>query len=119
MNPHELKALQVRLSKAEADAKVAKASAADANRAADTAAKVVAQIKEQISQASVEPNVTEHALLRYIERTYGVDLEEIRKAILTPTTVSAIKALGSGTYPLEGGSKAVVKGMTIVSVVGA
>lgn len=119
MNPHELKALQVRLTKAEADAKSAKNSAAVANRAADAAAKVVAQIKEQIQQASTEPTVTEHALLRYIERTYGVDLEEIRKTILTPTTVSAIKALGSGKYPLPCGGKAVVKGMAIISVVDA
>lgn len=119
MTPHELKALQVRLSKAEADAKTARETAADANRAADAAVKVVQRIKDQIAAASTEPQVTEHALLRYIERAYGVDLEEIRKQIMTPQMANAIRTLGSGKYPLPGGGKAVVKGLNIVSVVEA
>lgn len=119
MSPHELKALQVRLTKAEADAKTTRDMAADANRAADTAAKIVQRLREQIALGSQEPQVTEHALLRYIERTYGVDLDDIRKIILTPEMDKAIRTLGSGKYPLPGGGKAVVKGFSIVSVVDA
>lgn len=116
MSPHELKALQVQLSKAQADEKAKKETLAAASRDHNAARERVAALERQIATATQEPHVTEHALLRYIERIYGVDLEEMRRQILTPTTVTAIRTLGSGKYPLSGGGKAVVKGMSVVSI---
>ena len=64
------------------------------------------------------PVVTEHAMLRYLERTNGLDREEITKAILLPETIEQIRTLGSGKYPIGNGLKAVVKGNTVVSIIG-
>jgi hypothetical protein len=39
-----------------------------------------------------EPKLTDHALLRYIERVIGLDIDAIRSEIMTLQTVSALKA---------------------------
>lgn len=116
MNAHELKALQGQLAKAKADEKVKKEAHIAATRELQVAHARTQSLQKQLDNAVKEPMVTEHALLRYIERVYKVDLEELKKQILTPTLVSAIKTLGSGKYPLEGGGKAVVQGLNVVSI---
>lgn len=40
---------------------------------------------------SPEPRCSEHALLRYIERVHGIDVEAIRAEIMTPSIVEALK----------------------------
>jgi len=117
MSPHELKALQVQLSKAKADEQVKREAMISAQREHKEVSDRIAVLNSRLSEAMKEPVVTEHALLRYVERVYGINLEEIKASILTPTTVKAIKTLGSGKYPLTSGGKAVVKGMSVVSIV--
>lgn len=120
MNPHELKALQGQLAKARAD-ETAKheelKTAAKEYRAAQQRAN---QLQKQINaaiEAAKEPIVSEHALLRYLERVHNIDLEALKAMILTPQLSNAIKTLGSGKYPLSGGGgKAVVKDKVIVSI---
>lgn len=48
-----------------------------------------------------EIQVTEHALLQFIQRVYGMDLEKIKKEILTESVVSTIDQLGSATIPVQ------------------
>lgn len=117
MSPHELKALQVQLTKLKAEEKVARDALSHAQRDHSELQKRIAGLEKQIaSAAAAEPVVSEHALLRFIERHYGVNLDEIKQKILTDTTVKAIKTLGSGKYPLACGGRAVVKGSTVVSI---
>lgn len=116
MNPHELKAMQGQLAKARADEKASREAFEAADRAYRIAKGRVAALEKQIAEASQEPMVTEHALLRYIERIYGVDMEELKAQILTPSLASTIRKLGSGKYPLPLGGSAVVKGLHVVSI---
>ena len=37
------------------------------------------------------PQVSDHAVLRYLERKYNLDTDAIRKEILTPQALAAIK----------------------------
>lgn len=39
-----------------------------------------------------EPTVSDHAVLRYMERAMGFDIVAIRRSILTPERVAAIKS---------------------------
>lgn len=117
MNPHELKALQVRLTKARAEEGVKKEIMQSASRDYENAKKLVASLEVEVAKNTAkDPVVSEHALLRYIERIYGIDLKEIEDQILTPCNIKAIKTLGNGKYPLQSGGKAVVKGGTVVSI---
>ncbi len=59
--------------------------------------------------------VSEHALLRYLERIMGINLEDIKHEILNDKVASSIKMLGNGTYPVEE-YKIVVKDGVVVTV---
>jgi hypothetical protein len=117
VNAHELKALQVQISKAKADAEIKKENLKVANQEYNQILEKIKNLETRLKEASTEPLVTEHALLRYIERVYGIDLDVIKGDILTENTIQAIKTLGSGKYPIGSGLKAVVKGGNVVSVV--
>jgi predicted nucleic acid-binding Zn-ribbon protein len=110
MNPHELKELQVRLTKAQAEAETAQGELGRAQQKYRDAVQLVEQLRSRLTNASQKPVVSEHAL-------HGINLEEIRAKILTERNVAAIARLGTGKYPIEGGGRAVVKGNTVVSVV--
>jgi len=62
------------------------------------------------------PRISDHALLRYIERAHDVDLDALREMILTPNIIAAIQAGASGVA--VNNVKFVVQGFTIVTVLG-
>lgn len=59
--------------------------------------------------------ITDHALIRYIERVGMLDLEPIRKMILTPNVV-AVANEGNGNVILGCGARIVVKDGRVVTV---
>ena len=61
--------------------------------------------------------VTDHALVRYLERVKGLDVEAIRAEILTDRNVAAFEFVGQGKVPICRGAKAVVRDMTVITVV--
>lgn len=61
-----------------------------------------------------EPRCSEHALLRYIERTRGIDVEAIRTEIMTDGIVTALKA--GVTAVTVNGVRMVCKDGVIVTV---
>lgn len=63
-----------------------------------------------------EPIISEHALLRYIQRIEGRDMTTVIAKILTPETINRIKILGDGEYPVED-FKVVVKNNVIVTII--
>lgn len=53
------------------------------------------EIRSELAQRlrpATEPRVSDHALLRFIERTLDVDIEAIRASILTDAVKSALRA---------------------------
>jgi len=73
------------------------------------------EIINKLNGISDEPQITEHALLRYIQRIKGVDIEEIKKEIMTDKNKAMIETLGSGTFKLNG-IKMIVKDKTIITL---
>ena len=47
------------------------------------------------------PRVSEHALVRYLERVYGLDLDAVRREILPEAEADAVARLGDGQFPVE------------------
>lgn len=58
--------------------------------------------------------VSEHAMLRYLERIHGIDLEEVKREILSDKIREQIVTLGDGAYP-NGDIVVRVKGNTVVT----
>lgn len=117
----ELKQLQSRRDKLEVQLPEVRRAANESQRSLVKHEKQLREVKERIAdieEASKELVVSEHALLRYLERVKGVDLEEIKQEMLTNKTQELFETLGPGKYPIEGASaRLVVKGSTVVSVV--
>jgi hypothetical protein len=116
--PHDLKALQTRLREAKTEAETCLERARRANDACSDALKRVKQIEasiRELEESAKEPIVSEHALLRYIERFMGVDLESVRRAILTENAVKLIKFAKNGKINTDG-RRLIVKNGTVVTV---
>lgn len=80
--------------------------------------KAIKDITEQISKldGTVGLKVSEHAILRYLEREEGLNIEEIEKKILTEELINLTEKLGgSGTFPI-GDVCAVLKNNTVVTI---
>jgi hypothetical protein len=74
---------------------------------------------KQPDAATGLPTVTEHALLRYVERIVGVDLEECRRRILgaeDPKNAAMFATLGNGTYPIGTSHRVKVSNGAITTV---
>lgn len=115
-----LKGLQVRKARIESDMVQLRESSKAAQRAFSDAQSQLASVNAQIESmrsASKEIVVSEHAILRYLERVKGLDLDSIRKEIISEETSIMAKAMGNGSYPIHNGFKVVIKDMTVVSVV--
>jgi hypothetical protein len=55
----------------------------------------------RIVRVEPEPRLTDHALLRFIERVYNIDIEAIKAKIMTPGMIQAIKS-GATAFTVEG-----------------
>jgi hypothetical protein len=74
-------------------------------------------IKDRL--AEIKPKaikVSDHAVLRYLERKAGVDVEAIRKSILESQLPTMVATLGgSGKFPVNG-YQVVLKDYTVVTI---
>lgn len=115
---HDLKGLKTRLTMAQADLDAAQEQVKDAQRKEAAARRLRDSLKDQITNietANKEPVVTEHALLRYLERVYGIDLEETKRTMLDDGVADLIKQFKSGKIP-SNGCRLIVKDCVVVTV---
>jgi hypothetical protein len=75
--------------------------------------RVRSEVEKRTRPAPV-PRLSDHALLRFIERVHGIDTKVIRERILSPTVIEAIKA-GASAVTVDGLKMKVVDN-TIVTV---
>ncbi len=63
------------------------------------------------------PLVSEHALVRYLERVHNIDMDRVREELLSPALLAAIQSLGNGEFPMKD-FIAVVRQNTVVTIKG-
>ncbi len=73
-------------------------------------------VDAQIVRATLNVTVSEHAILRYVERVLNIDIEAIKAKILQPQIKEQIQTLGNGTYPVNGEFKVRVRNNVIVTI---
>lgn len=59
--------------------------------------------------------ITEHAILRYLERVKGLDLDQVKKEMVPELVTTQIRALGNGEYPV-GTHTVKVKDNTVITI---
>ena len=81
--------------------------------------KQLAQLKKyqeellSLQMDSKEIIISEHAILRYLERVYKLDITKLYKEIVTPKVQEQIKEFGNGTYSVEAFSIKVVDNVVV------
>jgi len=81
--------------------------------------KVIDEIKSRVKKLEHPniPEVSEHAILRYLERVKELNIEEIEKEILNDDVLELIEKLGgSGKYPNNNGFRVVMKDNMVVTI---
>jgi len=71
---------------------------------------------DKLENGCGEIRVTDHAILRYLERIKGVDVGKIRKVLLPSKVEKSVKDGGSGVYVVDTSHKLRVKDRTVVTV---
>ena len=75
------------------------------------------KLRKKIDKATPkELFVTDHALIQYMRRALGLDIEEFKKQIREPIEAQ-VRVLGNGKFPLiKGELQAVVKNNKVVTI---
>ncbi|WP_415906884.1 hypothetical protein ACMXYX_18155 (plasmid) [Neptuniibacter sp. QD72_48] len=92
----------------------------ETNRKLAELAEAITETDEQIKYLSNqiddrEPRTTDHALIRYMDRILGIDVEAIRREILQEALVAQILEGGDGKYRYNG-FVAIVKDRVVCTV---
>jgi predicted nucleic acid-binding Zn-ribbon protein len=116
----ELKGLQSMVGKLEADLSVVNLEIATLNKTKVELTNQLNGVKEKIKKmklANKETVITEHAMLRYLERVKGLDLEVLKKDVLPDITRDLMAKMlnANGSYP-AGTHQVVVKDNTVVTI---
>lgn len=116
----QLKALQVRATKAGQEVNAIRTEMQDVNRRLSEAKARLDAINAEIAKLrenASEPIVSEHAMLRYCERVLGIDMSEVRAKILSPRNVATINFVRTGKVPGGDGMTLIVRDRSVVSII--
>ena len=118
MDGAQLKKAQSAVAAAASELAAAKSAQADANLRTQRASLALQAAQRELEQKNRGMVVSEHAMLRFLERVLGADLVFFSALILAQ--VKPAQTLGDGKYPLkyEGRTvaRAVVKNGVVVTV---
>lgn len=88
---------------------------AERRKRASHLAEVQAELTRRKDDAKFRPSVSDHALLRYIERINGFDIEGLRARIMTPGLLSALRS-GAARYT-EHDTTYLLRDNTVITIV--
>ena len=115
----ELKGAYTRLERATSELKVLEKERHDIDQKITGARAKIARIEGEIEQLKKAPEVivSEHALLRYVERVMKIDIGEIKKKILTADVVQAITHFHGGSIPHPDGFTCRVRENVVTTII--
>ena len=112
---NDLKSLQVRKTKLEREIKELEREKNEVCQRLNEKKKQLSNVNSGIKQLQSNVVITEHILVRYLERVKGIDMEEIKKEILDDELKKQILTLGSGKFH-RNGFRLIVKNNSILTV---
>jgi len=116
----EIKSLETRRNKLQAQRKQLNIEIADKQKESSEMKRKIDSFQKEIEKLkNKKPEkliISEHAMLRFIERVMHIDLTELQKKILPPEKASEIEKFGNCTYNMED-YKITIKDGIVVTVV--
>ena len=114
---HELKRMQTRRRQIISSLKEIRATQGDLQKKQNKLTEELEELNIKIgAQGNEEPVISEHAILRYMERVLNMDIERIKAMIVDSNTAALIKNLKTAKIPVGDGIRLVVKDNVVVSV---
>lgn len=113
------KQLQSQLSILQADCDALKIEIAHKQRELNLKNQQAQKLKDEIKKLDSPEvlKVSEHAIIRYLERVKGIDVSVIEGEILSESLSKMVETLGgNGTYPVNG-FQVVLKNYTVATVI--
>lgn len=120
-NSQELKRLQSLHNQLQLEYKAFQESQSRLKMEIETKRRQVQEVEEKIQTlkgAHETIIISEHAIIRYLERVYGLDLEKIRQEILPPPIAAQAKTIGNGRYSITGHT-VIIKDNVAITVLNA
>jgi hypothetical protein len=118
MIENNLKSLQTQLKKLESEKQELRKVVSETTKLISQKDAKINEIKKLIQkQSEKETIISEHAILRYLERVEGIDLETIKQKILTSDIKNHMKVLGNnGKYKIDSTFYVVIKDNVVVTI---
>ncbi len=105
MKPFEkrlkLKELQKTLPEKEAEFNASQSQTAAKQKQLQELRNTILNLQKELTTKNSSIGVSDHAVLRYLERKFNLDIESIRAEILTPTILDAIN-MGANSVKVNG-----------------
>lgn len=114
-----LKSLYTRIEKEKAEISVLQSQIRDAKAELIERHNKLNFLKKEVDKLTRDDLVlTEHAILRYMERVELVPIEEVEKRILTEELKKMWRVLGNATYPIgDTSASVIIRGNVITTVI--
>ena len=76
----------------------------------------IRELEGRIKRATTNLTVTDHALLRYMQRLSGLDIDSLKESLITEKLTLQVQTLGDGEYGLPQGGKAIIRDSKIITI---
>ena len=118
-NPPTLKQLQTQLATLKRESASAKERQREVQSLIQDLARQIQSVEKSIDTLTkLGPVVSEHAILRYLERVKGINIDDVRAEILPESVKATVCELGNGQYPV-GNFKIRVRDGVVITVITA
>lgn len=118
----ELKHLTTRKEQAERRLKALREELSSLDQKIRSETREIGDIDSQIAKLQTKAKnqtktvvFTEHAILRYLERVKGLDIDQVKKEMVPDLVTQQIRAMGNGEYPV-GTHSVKIKDNTVVTI---
>jgi len=101
LNSSRIKAIQVQIAKIEEDIKRYNNDISDIQMNITTKQQQIKNYKAELTKlqtASKDIIISEHAIVRYVERVLKIDMDKLSKEIISDEFKKSVAKLGNGTY---------------------
>ena len=107
--------LERRVAALDADAAPLRKQLANLDSTAARFRNTLAEARAELARCEEAPRVSDHAVIRYLERHHGFCFEAVRSALLTPAVIAAIDAGAESVR--RGGGVLKIKGRCVTTFV--
>lgn len=111
----KIEELRGRIDALEGDAKPIREQLGNIDRTKAKLRTELTDAQEKIKELSAKPRVSDHAVIRFLERKHGFTFEDVRAELLTDAVIAAMRAGAEGVKTPHGKLK--LKGMTVVTFI--